>query len=262
VRDYYYTLGVGRDASPSDIQQAYRKLSFKFHPEENGNDPFFALHYEKIKEAYQVLSDDHKRYRYDKAYEKQIAAEVDEILEAPLPVIAAFFASKSTVQRGDVITISWEVLNAETVRINLIGEVSTNGTQTVRLTVPSPSEPYLYLDLEARNHNSVQSSRKRLALKNSAYKAAASSEVPPPTTAEDLDWAAAIPVELDESTPPPLKPLKEKKVKQKKARATPKTATPSANAQKNAWAAYLLVAVLFLMIAVMLYTIFLINPVF
>lgn len=261
MRDYYYTLGVGRNAALSDIQQAYRKLSLKFHPEKNGDDPFFALHYDKIKEAYQVLSDDHKRFRYDKAYEKQLSAEVEDILEVPTPVIAAFFASKNTAQKGDIITISWEVFNAETVRINLIGEVSTNGTQTIRLAVPSEKEPYLYLDLEASNSGSIKSSSKRIALKNTAYKAGASSDLPPAASLEHVDWEAATVLEQpaeEEADKAPSKATKKPK------KRTPKKAVAktSANQQKNAWAAYLLVAVLFFMIIVMLYTILLINPIF
>ncbi len=247
----------------SEIQQAYRKLSLKFHPEKNANDPFYTLHYEKAKEAYQILSDDHKRFRYDKAFEKQIAAEVDDILDAPTPTIAAFFASKNAVQKGDIITISWEVFNAEKVRINLIGEVSTNGTQTIRLTVPAANEPYLYLDLEASNNSNIQSSRKRLALKNTAYKSNLPSDAFPAAVSEEREQEvlgpAAILVEQDKKEDKVAQKATKKK-KKRKPKNTPADRSP--NQGKNAWAAYLLVAVLFFMIIVMLYTIFLINPIF
>lgn len=267
MKDYYYTLGISREASLSEIQQAYKKLSLKFHPEKNGHDPFYTFHYEKVKEAYHILSDDHKRFRYDKAFEKQLSKEVEDILEAPTPVVAAFFASKNTVQKGDIITISWEVFNAEKVRINLIGEVSSNGTQTIRLTVPAANEPYLYLDLEASNSSSIQSSRKRLALRNTAYQPGLSSDpLPQPNT--DSNWESIAPAAIVVEQEEPVEEDKTNKIVKKTTKKTKKRTSKKAssktavNQQTNAWAAYLLVAVLFFMIAVMLYTLFLINPIF
>lgn len=265
MKDYYYTLGISREASLSEIQQAYKKLSLKFHPEKNGHDPFYTLHYEKVKEAYHILSDDHKRFRYDKAFEKQLSKEVEDILEAPTPVIAAFFASKNTVRKGDIITISWEVFNADKVRINLIGEVASNGTQTIRLTVPAANEAYLYLDLEASNNNSIQSSKKRLALKNTAYQPGLASDPMPQPTGNNWEATApaAIVVEEEPEKGDDNNKIVKKTTKRTKKR-TPKKASSKApaNQQASAWAAYVLVAVLFFMIAVMLYTLFLINPIF
>ncbi len=166
------------------------------------------------------------------------------------------------MRQGDVITISWEVLNAEQVRINLIGEVSTNGTQTIRLTVPSPNEPFLYLDLEASNGHNLQSSRKRLALKNSAFKLGGATGLP---SAEALDWAAAVPATLVEEPTPPTPSsdkVRKKATKKTKPRTPKKAISPVSGKQQNAWMAYLLIVVLFFMIAVMLYTILLINPIF
>jgi len=63
-RDYYEVLGVDRNASKQDIRRAYRKLARKYHPdvnkEEGAQEKFI-----EIKEAYEVLSDDEKRARYD-----------------------------------------------------------------------------------------------------------------------------------------------------------------------------------------------------
>ncbi len=63
-KDYYDILGLSRDASKKDIKRAYRKLSRKYHPdvskEDNAEEKF-----KEIAEAYQVLSDEEKRARYD-----------------------------------------------------------------------------------------------------------------------------------------------------------------------------------------------------
>jgi molecular chaperone DnaJ len=64
-RDYYEVLGVGRSASQEEIKRAYRKLALQFHPDRNPNDPVAEARFKEINEAYEVLSDDGKRQRYD-----------------------------------------------------------------------------------------------------------------------------------------------------------------------------------------------------
>jgi len=64
-RDYYKTLGVERNASEADIKAAYRRLARKYHPDVNPNNKAAEARFKEINEAYQVLSDDQKRARYD-----------------------------------------------------------------------------------------------------------------------------------------------------------------------------------------------------
>jgi molecular chaperone DnaJ len=63
-RDYYDVLGVPKTASASEIKKAYRKLAMKYHPdvnkEEGAEDKF-----KEINEAYEVLSDEDKKKKYD-----------------------------------------------------------------------------------------------------------------------------------------------------------------------------------------------------
>lgn len=65
-RDYYEILGVERSATSSDIAKAYRKLAVKYHPDSNQGDPDATLKFKEAAEAYEVLSDDQKRARYDR----------------------------------------------------------------------------------------------------------------------------------------------------------------------------------------------------
>ncbi len=63
--DYYETLGVARNASPDDLQRAYRQLTRKHHPDLNKDDPKAEERFRRINEAYEVLRDPEKRRRYD-----------------------------------------------------------------------------------------------------------------------------------------------------------------------------------------------------
>ena len=64
-RDYYEVLGVSKDASADDIKKAYRKLALKYHPDRNPGDKEAEEKFKEAAEAYDVLSDETKRRRYD-----------------------------------------------------------------------------------------------------------------------------------------------------------------------------------------------------
>ena len=65
-RCFYETLGVARDASGEDIRKAYRQCALKNHPDRNQGDQGAEARFKEATEAYQVLSDEEKRGRYDK----------------------------------------------------------------------------------------------------------------------------------------------------------------------------------------------------
>ncbi len=61
-KDYYETLGINKDASKDEIKKAFYKLAHKYHPDKKeGNEAKF----KQVNEAYQVLSDEAKRSKYD-----------------------------------------------------------------------------------------------------------------------------------------------------------------------------------------------------
>lgn len=65
--DYYEILNVGKDASDSEIKKSYYKLAREFHPDKAPDDKKdeYTKKFQKIGEAYEVLSDKEKREIYD-----------------------------------------------------------------------------------------------------------------------------------------------------------------------------------------------------
>src|SRR6185369_5905080 len=61
-RDYYETLGVGKDASADEIKKAFRRKAVELHPDKQGGSE---EKFKEINEAYEVLKDQSKRQRYD-----------------------------------------------------------------------------------------------------------------------------------------------------------------------------------------------------
>lgn len=64
-RDYYEVLGVSKNADATEIKKAYRKLALKYHPDKNPGDKEAEEKFKEAAEAYDVLSNDDKRHRYD-----------------------------------------------------------------------------------------------------------------------------------------------------------------------------------------------------
>jgi DnaJ-class molecular chaperone len=66
AEDFYKILEVGRGASESEIQDAYRKLARKYHPDLNPDDKGAKEKFQKVQQAYEVLNDPKKRDLYDR----------------------------------------------------------------------------------------------------------------------------------------------------------------------------------------------------
>jgi DnaJ family protein A protein 2 len=81
----YETLGVGKHATSHDIKRAYRKLAMQNHPDKGGDSEQF----QKITAAYEILSDETKKRRYDMLGD-------GDVLD-PMSLFRSFFNKTSTI---------------------------------------------------------------------------------------------------------------------------------------------------------------------
>ncbi len=65
-RDYYEILGVSKSSSADEIKKAYRKVAMQFHPDRNPGDKAAEDKFKEAAEAYEVLSDEQKKAKYDR----------------------------------------------------------------------------------------------------------------------------------------------------------------------------------------------------
>jgi curved DNA-binding protein CbpA len=113
MKNYYYFLGVKENASEEDIKKAYRKLSFKYHPDKNENDEFFAHRFMEIQEAYEMIGDREKR----RIYNENLGHQQRSYRPNLPPSIKSFSANQIRVKKGEEVIITWQTNNADIVKI-------------------------------------------------------------------------------------------------------------------------------------------------
>ncbi|MBD3183706.1 DnaJ domain-containing protein [Candidatus Poribacteria bacterium] len=76
--NYYATLNIDDNATDKEIKKAYWRLAMKYHPDKNpGKEKKSAVKFRKILKAYEVLSNQESRERYDKLYRKPFTKRKD-----------------------------------------------------------------------------------------------------------------------------------------------------------------------------------------
>jgi len=81
--DLYQRLGLKRGATEAEIKKAYRSLAKQLHPDRNKDKPDAAKRFAEVTQAYDLLSDKHKRAQYDRG-------EIDEDGNPKMPFGSGF----------------------------------------------------------------------------------------------------------------------------------------------------------------------------
>jgi curved DNA-binding protein CbpA len=167
MKDYYYILGIKKDATLDEIKKAYRKLSMKFHPDKNEGDEFFAERFKEINEAYEILSDNQKRQVYDG--KKTTSSQNKNANEGVNfnPEIEYFKADQSSFEFDDEITFSWKTINSNKVTIKQFGLVNPIGQKKYK--VKDFKNPALRFELTAENTIIGRQIKSTIILKNNTF---------------------------------------------------------------------------------------------
>ena len=91
-RDYYEVLGVSKTSSADEIKRAYRKMAMQYHPDRATGDKHEAeVKFREAAEAYEVLSDEQKRARYDQFGHAGVAGQAHDYSHAAPEDIFSMF---------------------------------------------------------------------------------------------------------------------------------------------------------------------------
>lgn len=111
MADYYELLGVSSSASVEEIRSAYRKRAGVFHPDRNPGDIEVAKKFCEISRAYDILSDQDQRRKYDVSSGRgkstslldSLAADLESAL-AVFGQVASFFQAPEPKKRSECVT--------------------------------------------------------------------------------------------------------------------------------------------------------------
>lgn len=109
VQNYYEILSLNQDASTQEIKRSFRKLALKYHPDKNKNSEESKEKFMYIVEAYEVLSDESSRKKYDESLNSDVKSTVFARRWSPpadLKDIYSYANLKRTYGRGGMWDIS------------------------------------------------------------------------------------------------------------------------------------------------------------
>ncbi|HVK73362.1 MAG TPA: molecular chaperone DnaJ [Kofleriaceae bacterium] len=129
MRDLYEVLGVSREASASEIKKAYYRLAKQYHPDLNHGNKDAEEKFKEAAQAYQVLSDEEQRARYDRFGHDGLRgngggggagfSSVEDIFSAFGDIFGDFFGGRSSggrrQARGADIRVDLQLTFAEAV---------------------------------------------------------------------------------------------------------------------------------------------------
>ena len=196
MSDYYKILGVERTATVSEIESAYFKLKSRFNSNDL-EDPYFKNLYRQILQAYNILSNENLKKKYDKSLGINDASNSSTRKPGTqiTPSIEYFRSDSLLFEEGKSIRLEWKTSNADTVFIDPIGQVKNSGTQ--EFTIKELGTESASFTIKATNSRSKKTATQKFKLKpkenpsNSSSEPSAQKEEPyKPVPKEQNDYIA------------------------------------------------------------------------
>jgi molecular chaperone DnaJ len=134
--DYYNVLGLKRSATGDQIKKAYRTLALELHPDRRPDDPRAATRFQRVKLAYETLSDPEHRHRYDRLgpfyTESGRPPTPEELSEVLSDVVKGLFRRNKKDQPGEDLRFTLDLT---------LAEVATGCTQLIRVPRQAQCNP-------------------------------------------------------------------------------------------------------------------------
>lgn len=104
IKDYYAILEIPPHASLTEIRQAFRRLAMLHHPDKNKSDPYAAVQFNEIREAYEVLTHPLKKERYlqERWYDQSIGKKRKDLPVTPVNILKLSLELEKYVSTLDV----------------------------------------------------------------------------------------------------------------------------------------------------------------
>ena len=110
-KDYYKILEVSPGATAIDIKKSYRRLALKYHPDKNFGNTIFEAKFKEIQEAYDILSDDRKRYAYNEKRSRRTYTSTSTNKKPPTPVTPQSIINQTVEFRRKVSVLDPDRMN-------------------------------------------------------------------------------------------------------------------------------------------------------
>ncbi len=167
MKDFYYILGLTKNATDFEIKTAHRKLSHKFHPDKNEGDHFFTERFKEIQEAYEILINPLTRSDYDNEVEKTQNGKSSNTGLNFLPEIEFFNTDKLSFKFDEEICFSWKTINANKVLLTPFGNVESIDTKKYKIR--DFKNEQITFELIAENTNINRQIKSTITLTNKTY---------------------------------------------------------------------------------------------
>ncbi len=114
LKDYYQILQIEPHSNLAEIKQAFRRLAMIYHPDKNPNDKYAEVHFNEIKEAYEVLTNPVKKESYlqQRWYNQSLGKKRTAETVTPVSILKLVLELEQYVSRLDVHRLNKEGLSS------------------------------------------------------------------------------------------------------------------------------------------------------